>query len=154
MNKYPEKINTKKEYWKKFVSYEDFEKIFFNKYNKHSKDLSEIQKVSDNWNKIVKDTKLQNDNKELSGKITDLQKHNTNLTEQVNKYVLLFKDEKKDKNQRIEKYENLQTLLNTKLIEFNNVKIKLSKWFFILLWISFMLVLIVLWFIVLWLYRK
>lgn len=138
INKYPDKIRTKKEFWKTYVNFEDFENLYFKNYNNISKTFPDKEKRN-----IETDSKLQDSYKELSVQVENLKKQNNNLHEQTNKYAILFKEEKLEKNERIQKYDKIQSLLNEKVIEFGNEKYKLSKRFYILLWISIMLILII-----------
>lgn len=54
----------------------------------------------------------------------DLEKYNSNLQDQVSKYAILLQEEKSEKREIFEKFENLQNQFNLKIESHSKEKIK------------------------------
>lgn len=138
LSKYPDKIRTKKEFWKKFIHSEDFTKVVQQVYNINSKSFpnmpieNKIEVWSDSKSEAV-------DIEYVISKNTALEKNNANLTDQLTKYAILLKEEKTEKNLFLDKYEKLQQVHNNKIEEFGEERIKQKSKYSILLVITWVM---------------
>lgn len=135
LQKYGDKIRTKKEFWKTIVNWKDFEKLF-QSYNSNYKTVTntplqnpQTESISEANPKIEK---LQNDYNTSLQRIQNLEKHNSTLTNQVNEYALLFTEEKKEKKELQTKLESTTQKLTDKIEMFANEKIRLERKYYIL----------------------
>lgn len=136
LTKYKDKIRIRKENWKRFVNYNDLQKILQNDTKAKDVVVVEGSQKQDNADFV----NLQNDLQSLQSKTNDLQKYNNNLQEQVGKYALMLSDEKNEKKDLLQKYDELQTTHSTKIEEFGKEKVRYTKKFYLLLGIVFVLV--------------
>lgn len=151
ISKYSDKIRISKQYWKTYIFEPDFEKYY-------SKDFQEIQNIplweeNTQWLKefwtLKKDFEvLQNNFTTLSEEKNNTDKYNLALQDQLSKYGLLLIDERAEKKELLQKYENLQQQFNDSIVNFSKEKIKQAKAFYLLLWI--VIVFIVLAIILFW----
>jgi len=136
ITKYKDKIRTKKEFWKTIVNCKDFEQLHsqFNKnYKKKSKS---IQNKNENNNEKAEEgdfVKLENNYKYSLQRIENLEKHNSNLSTQLNEYATLFTEEKKEKQQLQVKLEEITQRLTTRIESFANEKIVMERKFYMVL---------------------
>lgn len=127
ISKYPSKIRKKKEFWKTYVSFEDFEKAFqwnVQSYNMPSKNLQSPENKSETESQ---DWTLQNDYEYAIQKIEFLEKQNTNLQEHANTFAIQLREEKNEKKNLFEKFERLQNQYNDKVEAFSLERIKRLK---------------------------
>jgi len=136
LTKYKDKIRIRKENWKRFVNCNDLQKILQN--DTKTKDVVVVE--SGQKEGKVDFVNLQNDLQSLQSKTNDLQKYNNNLQEQVTKYALMLSDEKNEKKDLLQKYDELQITYNWKVEEFGKEKVRYTKKFYLLLSIVFVLV--------------
>jgi len=151
LSRYPNKIRTKKEFWKTVVNIEDFKSVFQktgSNYNldiyEDSKTLEANKEVSENESNL----KLQKEYNLALQKNEDLQKYNSNLTEQVNKYALLLSEEKQEKKAWEAKYDNLNQSHFETIERFTKESLQWSRNFYMVLGICIAL-LLSLWFVLL-----
>lgn len=155
--KYPDKIRTKKEFWKTLVSVEDFTKAITRNYNtplqetesnkeqttlwnywnenvyspsKHTNDVQDYKNTSDETEQGKQATILWN----LEHKLQTIQnekeqthKYNLALQEQVSKYALLLQEEKSEKKERIQKHDSLQEKLQSEQQTFFSERMQTAK---------------------------
>ena len=135
LQKYGDKIRTKKEFWKTIVNWKDFEKLFQN-FNSNYKTVTNpplqnqpTESISEPNPKIEK---LQNDYNTSLQRIQNLEKHNSNLSSQINDYAQYLREEKNDKKEVQTKLESTTQKLTDKIEFFANEKIRLERKYYIL----------------------
>lgn len=134
LTKYGDKISTKKEYGKTFVSVNDFQSVLQKVYTNVPSELDDATKKEGSelvWTtseKVWKVTESTNDDYEyILSKNENLEKVNRNLEDQVQKYAIMLKDEKNEKRERQLKHEDLQKAHLEKIESFWNERIKYIK---------------------------
>jgi len=80
---------------------------------------------------------------ELSVENTQIKKYNSNLQDQVNKYVVLLSEEKEEKKGRMEKYDTLQTRYHEQTERFSTERIGLTRKFYLVLGARIILALLI-----------
>lgn len=142
LSKYREKISTKKEYWKTFVSVKEFENVLQKVYVSIPSELQESSK-KERIELVWKDTESK-DMEYILSKNKNLEKVNRNLEEQIQKYAIYLSEEKNEKKDILVKYENLQKIHLEKVESFGFERIKYTKrngrlltiaWVLVALWI-------------------
>ena len=136
LTKYPEKIRIKKEFWKRFVHIEDFTKVIQKNVQYYNSVLQQIDKKQEDikdWKGIEELSKIQNDYNTILDENRTLVKRKDVLERQLNKYVELNKEQKKETKAVQEKFDSLQNLLNTEIKNHSNEKLQLTAKYYRLL---------------------
>lgn len=135
LQKYGDKVRTKKQFWKTIVNWNDFEKLV-QSYNSNYKTVSSTPllnpQIESNPETNPKTEKLQNDYHSSLQRIQNLEKHNSTLTNQANQYALFFTEEKKEKKEIQAKLESTRQSLTDKIEFFRNEKSRLERKYYIL----------------------
>jgi len=125
LTKYTDKISTKKEYWKTYVCVEEFESVLQKVYSNVPAEISDTTKRGDSesvWNSIEPVwTITESNSKEhqyILSKNKSLEKVNRNLEDQIQKYAIMLREEKQEKNDIQGKYDTLQATYSNKIEEF------------------------------------
>ena len=135
LSKRGNKIRTQKQNWKTFVFLPDFEKFYSKTFQSVTKQNIEREGETDFWKQNPDFEKLQNDFKIVSQEKENVEKYNLALQDQVSKYALLFKEEKGEKQDLMQKYDNLQKEYHTSTIKYEREKSNLQKYIYLMLWI-------------------
>lgn len=109
--KFDARIRTKKQYGKVFIHLEDFTNVFKSSlkdvwFEASDHDFKRSIENLENWKGLYQ--KLEQEHKYTLSKTDQLQKHNETLQDQVSKYAIRFSDEKREKQELLEKYDGLQ----------------------------------------------
>lgn len=160
VTKYPDKIRTKKEFWKTLVSLEDFEKAITRNYNtplQQTESNKEQTMLWTAWSEIVHSpsmsTNVAQDYKNTSDEIEQgkqatilwnlelklqtvqnekeqTHKYNLVLQEQVSKYALLLQEEKSEKKERIQKHDSLHEKLQSEQQRFFKERMQSARTYY------------------------
>ncbi len=135
LQKYADKIRTKKEFWKTIVNCKDFESLF-QKYNPNYKSVTNITEQKpqqkDSFETNPNFEKLQTNYNSSLQRIQNLEKHNSTLSNQAKEYALLYTEEKKEKREYQDKLDSTNQKLNDKVETFALEKIRLERKYYIL----------------------
>ena len=146
LKKHGEKIRTRKEYWKTFICFQDFKNIIqpeskSNDIIAESKEFKSALNEVENFENEI--SKLKSDNRIAAEKLTDLEKYNLNLSDQMNKYAILLADEKNEKKDIMGKYDALQKDFHDKVESLYREKSGVEKKYSFSVWIAVFLLLLV-----------
>lgn len=145
ISKYKSKIRIKKEFWKTFVNLSDFEILFTKNIQSIQWEEIKILKNESNnevWTLKINIETLQNNYNTLFEQKKNSDNYNLALQEQVSKYALLLNEEKSEKKELMEKYEGLQKEYHSSALQFAKEKLKLTKSFYLLLWITLAIIIL------------
>ena len=142
-------VRTNKAYGKSFVNFEDLQSYITKPYTKLQNDYNDVVKIVDkklyentsNEEKAIDNKEieknvsndhiplqnLQNDYKVNNEKIEQLEKFNSNLQDQANKYAIKLNEEKEEKKVLQVKYDNLEGEYRNKLEEYAEYRVKATK---------------------------
>lgn len=127
INKHRDKIRVKKEFWKTFVHSEDFTNVLQKIYSMRSNMFQQATEPDDEktiWSDSESFQQIKSDDFEyLQSKNESLEKQNNNLTEQLNKYAILLREEKNEKLDLVSKYDDLNKQHVNKVEEFGKAHI-------------------------------
>ncbi len=136
LSKHPDKIRTKKEFWKRFVHFEDFTTILqksFQYYNPKATKTEETQVESSNWNKIETDSTLPNEYALIAVDNEKLKNRNDVLERQIKRYAQLHTEERAEKKEILDKFEMLQNEFKSEIQKYSSDKINMTRMYFRLL---------------------
>ena len=135
LSKWKSKIRTQKQNWKTFVFLPDFENFYSKTFQSIAE--KEVRNMNETilWKYDPDFEKLQNDFKLVSEQKANVEKYNLALQDQVSKYAMLFKEEKIEKQELMQKYDSLQNEYRTSTINYEKEKSNLQKYMYLILWI-------------------
>ncbi len=133
---YKKSIATHKVWNKTFYSYDDLKKALQQWNNNLQSPLqSNTQKAGEfvgEEGSLQDFAKLQNELQTLKQEKDDLNKYNTTLQDNANKYALAFKEERQEKEKRINEYTKINDKYNNALTDFTKEKVKYTRYVYIL----------------------
>lgn len=151
LTKYKGQILTKRSEWKTFVNFESFQNILQNTLQTDTKPL-----ITNSWdtndkqdfeNIVTLQNQLQNlqtDFERVNDEKTNLEKYNTNLTDQVNKFALALSNEKKEKEDIMKRADEIQEKYTATIESFSKERVSYTRKIYLLVWVILVLVTIIL----------
>lgn len=140
------RIRTQKQYGKVFIHLEDFTNVFKSSlkdiwFEATDHDFQRSIENLENWKGLYQ--KLEQEHQYTLSKTDQLQKYNESLQDQVSKYALLHSEEKKEKQELMEKYDDLQKEYHGKVELLYREKSTVEKKYAFAVWITVLLVLLI-----------
>ena len=147
LKRYPDKIRTKKDYWKTFVNLKDFEQVFHKVQNPFTSPIGEQPQSPNNnyvWKAIEWDAKFQKELNSLKTENQQLIKRKDVLERQIKEYGELYLSEKEEKKERVIKYDALQVNLNQTINLHNKEKTRILKKYYTMYGMSLLMAIAIL----------
>lgn len=145
LSKFEGKIRTRKDYWKTFISLEDFTNFLQPSLNQfESRTENNDQKADSKDVENLKEgfSKLENEYQLVVQRTEDLEKYNVNLQEQLSRYGIMLSEEKTEKKEILVKYETVQKEFHEKVESLFREKSLFEKRYYLVL--GFLIVLLIL----------